>query len=91
MNGLMETGAKSSYSTRAGRRVRPKRLGQETDSEKENKGSEENGIKKRCTRRKRVPEIVARETAGELSASIDDVESVIWVYYQMLNLALSAL
>ena len=51
-NGTVEAEGKLGYSTRSGRRVRPKRFPMETDSEKENKGREENGAEY-CRKRKR--------------------------------------
>lgn len=44
----------SSYSTRSGRRVRPKRYDIEADSEKENIGKEENGYEKRSQSKNRL-------------------------------------
>lgn len=63
-NGTVELEEKLGYSTRSGRRVRPKRFLTETDSEKENKGREENGTERYHKRKRQRSTISTCEGTG---------------------------
>ena len=76
-NGSVENQKKIGYSTRSGRKVRPKRFATETDSEKENKEHEENGAESYVKRRKQNSSSTADERTGEfLSLHIDNFSEI---------------